>query len=71
MNATPLTQELYNELKQENYKYLIFKRTDENKEEGIYEPVKELPNHFVIRMNSFDDEAIKASLQEEKILVDY
>ena len=71
MNVTPLTQELYNELKQENYKYLIYKRLAENAETGVYEPVKELPNHFVISLNSLEDEMIKASLEDREILINY
>ena len=71
MNAMPLTPELYNELRQENYKYLVYKRTLENKDQGVYVPVKELPNHFVISLNSMDDEQIVAALSERKILIDY
>lgn len=71
MNVTPLTQELYNELKQENYKYLIYKRLAENAGTGVYEPVKELPNHFVISLNSLEDEMIKASLEDREILINY
>lgn len=70
MSATPLTPELYNELKRENYKYLVYKRTKE-KSEGIYEPVKELPNHLVISLNSIEDESIKESLGAQRILIDY
>ncbi len=71
MNVTPLTPELYNELKQENYKYLVYKRLQGSDAQGIYEPVKELPDHFVISMNSIEDESIKTALTEQKILVDY
>lgn len=71
MNATPLTMELYNELKQENYKYLVFKRTRETIETGIYEPVKELPDYFVISLKSIDDEGIIASMNQKRIMIDY
>ena len=71
MNAMPLTPELYNELREENYKYLVYKRTLENKDQGVYVPVKELPNHFVISLNSMDDEQVIAALSEKRIFIDY
>lgn len=71
MNAMPLTPELYDELRKENYKYLIYKRMLENKDQGVYVPVKELPNHFVIGMNAIDDEQVVASLSGKEMLIDY
>jgi hypothetical protein len=71
MNAVPLTPELYNELKQENYKYLVFKRALAADEEGVWEPVKELPNHFVISLNGIEDEVVKVAMAQNKLLIDY
>ena len=71
MKLTLLTPELYDELKQENYKYFVYKRAKENRNMGVYEPVKELPNHFVISLRSIEDETIKALLKEQQMLIDY
>jgi len=71
MNAILLTPELYNELKQANFKYLICKRNRSNPKQEVYEPVKELPNCFVIKLNSIEDEAILASIGKQQILIDY
>jgi|GEM_PF-2606981 len=71
MNVTPLTPELYEELKRGNYKYLVFKRSAEHPHADVYEPVKELPNHLVISLSSIEDDAIKAYVGEQKILIDY
>jgi len=71
MTTTLLTEALYDELKQENYKYLVLKRSEHHKDVEVYEPVKELPNHFVIKMNSIEDETILTSLKRKQILIDY
>lgn len=71
MNAAPLTPELYEELKRGNYKYLVFKRSAELPNADVYEPVKELPNHFVISLSSIEDDAIKSFVGQQKILIDY
>jgi hypothetical protein len=73
MTIKKLTPELYEKLKQENYKYLVYKRTKENKEQGVYQPVKDLPNHFVISMDSMEDEKIISSVSSTagNLLIEY
>jgi hypothetical protein len=73
MTISKLTPELYEKLKQENYKYLVYKRTKENKEQGVYEPVKDLPNHFVIKLDLIEDEKIKSSVNSslDNLLIQY
>lgn len=58
MHLTPLTPELYHELKAAHYKYLVAKRIKEMEDTLVYVPVKKLPEYFVIKCSAIDDETV-------------
>ncbi len=70
MSVTSLTPELYRKLKEENYKYLAYRKMPEYGNKGIYTPVKELPEYFVIDLSPIEDELLQRSMKEKDILID-